>query len=58
MYAHVVRVGQREGESEREEQGAVGERKVIDAVLRSSTSLITGGPLKILHKCLIRFGNL
>lgn len=34
------------------------EKKAIDAVLRSSTSLITEGPLKILHKCLIRFGNL
>ena len=33
-------------------------KKAIDAVLRSSTSLITEGPLKILHKCLIRFGNL
>lgn len=35
-----------------------GGRKQKIKVLRSSTSLITQRPLKILHKCLIRFGNL
>lgn len=47
VYAHIVRRALLESE-----------KKAIDAVLRSSTSLITEGPLKILHKCLIRFGNL
>ena len=50
VYAHIVRSVLFESEKKK--------KKAIDAVLRSSTSLITEGPLKILHKCLIRFGNL